>query len=880
MMTVTRRALVFATVLLSVAPVDVPVAHAQTPSPDSAAAPSPAAAQSVARPADPAVARGLTLLRGRRLMERGAAAEAEPIFAAVLADADAAGDQVSAARAERGLARARGMQGDEAGAERWFTAAEDRATRHSLPAELAATRVLRGNAAYAKGDHRAAAALWRAALAAAEAADVAEVMVQALGGLAYVSTLDDARVYLERGLTVARGSQALAGEEGRILHALSDNAYLRGEWARAMRYLEDAQPLVARLGSPVDRVRLRLSLARLFKSHGQQDRALAEYRGAAADLPSVGAVIGLSTSWATAASGLMLVGHAAEAEAPAARAVAVAQAAGNRVDEILARTVQAEVLNALGRPAEALAAVEQAPLNTSQRILVVQRADALSRLGRHAEALAAARDAEVLPGGAFEALPTDLARIAEVQRRAGAVDDALRNAQRAVDTLERLRTEAVPFDQFKVGFDDGFQRVHAALIRALSASGRHEDALEASERARARAFADLLATRGIEQETGVPQVAAARPATLAAIRQEAARTGAVVAAYWTDADQSEVWTVSPKGVVAHAVIPVTRRELDDLVARTRNLDEPVGATPRPRSAYRRLYDLLFQPVVTAARQAATNRVTVVPHGPIFTLSFAGLQASDGRFVVERFAVHYVPSMASLAALRSSEAGPTPTPLVVMAPVVEPGPSGPLPPLPGAAAEGRAVGRALEAAPSRLLGGRAATETAVRDAAPRARLLHFATHAMVFDDRPMDSYLALASGDPANGAAADGRLTAEEIYGLRLQAGLVVLSACRSGAGRVTGDGVVGLARAFFGAGASSVVASLWDLPDVIGPQLLPRFYREIRQGSDALTALRTAQLGLLVDLRAGRVVADTEAGPIPVPVHPAVWAGVVLLGRP
>lgn len=879
-MTTTQRVTLIVAATLSAAVLDVSAVRAQTPAPDQPAAPAPAAAQTMARPGDPAVARGLSLLRGRRLMERGAAAEAEPIFAAVLVEADAAGDQVSAARAERGLARARGMQGDDAAAERWFTAAEDRATRHTLPAELAATRVLRGNAAYAKGDHRAAAALWRAALAAAEAADVADVMVQALGGLAFVSTLDDARVFLERGLGVARGNPALAAEEGRLLHALSDNAYLRGEWARAMQYLEGAQPLVARLGSPVERVRLRLSLARLFKSHGQHDRALAEYRGAAADLPSVGVVIGLSTAWATAASGLMLVGHPVEAEGPAARAVAVAQAATNQVDEVVARTVQAEVLNALGRPAEALAVVEQAPLNTSQRILVVQRADALSRLGRHAEALAAARAAEVLPGGTFEALPTDLARIAEVQRRAGAVDDALRNARRAVDTLERLRTEAVPFDQFKVGFDDGFQRVHAALIRALSASGRHEDALEASERARARAFADLLATRGIEQEPGGPQIAAAQPATLEAIRLEAARTGTVVAAYWTDADQSEVWTVSPKGAVAHTVIPVTRRELDDLVARTRRLDEPTGAQPRSRSAYRRLYDLLFQPVVTVARQAATNRITVVPHGPIFTLSFAGLQAPDGRFVVERFALHYVPSVASLAALPSRDGGGSPTPLVVMAPAVEARADAPLPPLPGAAAEGRAVGRALDAAPTRLLGGRDATETAVREAATRARLLHFATHAMVFDDRPMDSYLALASGDPANGAAADGRLTAEEIYGLRLQADLVVLSACRSGAGRVTGDGVVGLARAFFGAGASSVVASLWDLPDVIGPQLLPRFYREIRQGSDTVTALRTAQLGLLVDLRAGRVVADTEAGPIPVPVHPAIWAGVVLLGRP
>src|SRR5438067_1798433 len=74
----------------------------------------------------------------------------------------------------------------------------------------------------------------------------------------------------------------------------------------------------------------------------------------------------------------------------------------------------------------------------------------------------------------------------------------------------------------------------------------------------------------------------------------------------------------------------------------------------------------------------------------------------------------------------------------------------------------------------------------------------------------------ARGDAA---AADGRLTAEEVYGLDLHADLVFLSACRTALGRISGDGVAGLARAFFYAGAASVVSTLWDVADEPTSQL-------------------------------------------------------------
>ena len=103
------------------------------------------------------------------------------------------------------------------------------------------------------------------------------------------------------------------------------------------------------------------------------------------------------------------------------------------------------------------------------------------------------------------------------------------------------------------------------------------------------------------------------------------------------------------------------------------------------------------------------------------------------------------------------------------------------------------------------------------------MLHFATHAIVSDDEPFGSYLAL--GASAADTPANGLLTSQEVYGLDLNADLVVLSACRSAGGRVTGDGISAFARAFIYAGTASLVASLWDVADEPTNRLLPDFYR-------------------------------------------------------
>jgi CHAT domain-containing protein len=302
---------------------------------------------------------------------------------------------------------------------------------------------------------------------------------------------------------------------------------------------------------------------------------------------------------------------------------------------------------------------------------------------------------------------------------------------------------------------------------------------------------------------------------------------------------------------------------------------------RTQHALRRLHELLIEPIRAQLPAGRGSRLTIVPHGPLLHLSFAALAGPDGRYLVEDHAVHYVPAIGALRFTAAADARARKTPpryLLVADPAIEVPPGGPaLAPLPGSRAEVRALAGLMPRGSTTMLTGEEATEERVRSLAPSHSLLHIATHGVAADSSVAAPWLAMAG---ARAAAADGRLTADEIYGLDLRAELVFLSACRSGAGRLSGDGVHGLTRAFFYAGTPSVVAALWDLADEPSAELVPAFYRAWLRGGDKAAALREAQLALLRRLRAGQVRVSNPAGSFALPEHPGLWAGLVLHGQP
>jgi CHAT domain-containing protein len=308
-----------------------------------------------------------------------------------------------------------------------------------------------------------------------------------------------------------------------------------------------------------------------------------------------------------------------------------------------------------------------------------------------------------------------------------------------------------------------------------------------------------------------------------------------------------------------------------------------------KRAWRELHQVLIQPIRNwlPAKPGAT--LTIVPHGPLFLLSFAALLDETGRYLVERYTLHYTPSVAALQLSERKKLGLTgrsPEYLLIADPAGLPSqPNGkPLPSLPGSRKEVSAIAQLLHSRGVTTLVGAEAQEERIRDVSSDKTIIHIATHGVVRNDSPLDSFLALGRGPSTDSQAAadsrDGRLTVQEIYDLRLRSDLVVLSACRTASGRISGDGLIGLTRAFFYAGTPSVIATLWDVADEPTHLLLPAFYRNLNRFQDKGKALRAAQLQLLSALRGGQMKIATATDTYILPEHPAFWASFILLGEP
>lgn len=392
----------------------------------------------------------------------------------------------------------------------------------------------------------------------------------------------------------------------------------------------------------------------------------------------------------------------------------------------------------------------------------------------------------------------------------------------------------------------------------------------------------------------------ASPSAAGDLVATAARLRSTMVVYWVAEDELFIWAVSADGGVHARRVPVLRSRLLELIRETAPFAESTGAnTARARRlvtrgestipvraarpiAWRALYDLLIQPIRSVLPNTPGALLTIVPQGPLLNVSFAALQNAQGRYLLEDYALHYAPAGAVLqftAAKKRADARTGPM-LLVSDPALPTltNLDRPLPRLPGARSEAAQIARLIR--PNRLtvLQDAVATEARARDLVAGKAVLHFATHAIVRDDNPFASFLAL--GPSSSGGAADGQLTSQEVYSLDLNADLVVLSACRSAGGSITGDGISAFARAFIYAGTASLVASLWDVADEPTNQLLPDFYRRWLAGESKGRALRAAQLRLLRDLRAGRVTISTPAGDVALAEHPVFWAGFALFGEP
>jgi CHAT domain-containing protein len=834
-----------------------------------------AVAGSVRQPPLPQASVADRLKEADRLAAEHRGAEARSLYIAAAEQARAESRVDLEAQAFESLGRL--LNGDSQYAEAQTFLERALPLAESIPDLPAVARIQTslGNVAVNRGRYADADALYRKAASAAEKAGEQRLLASALLNLCLLDMTPAAeRDQLREKVVAIARSIGDTDLEARVWHSRGDWHFADGSFALALEELQTAATLYEKAGNDDGLASVYTSLGRVSRMHGLALDAIPYYQRAfeiqRKEDDKIGMVQSLNATgvaYGTAGDNDKALtyyerAYALAVESQSARAIAFMK--GNLAGGLIK-------LGQYARAAELLESLLEDGGDNYPSVRHSQLSIAYVHMNRLEQARANADKAVAMAGGTQ--VIQALVRRAQVRGRQADPAGALEDLLRAADLIEQVRQKLVPLDFMKQGFTTQYLEVYSGMIAIYQGRGEAGRAIEVAESARARAFLDLLASRAIL----APK--AAKPSDIAQLSATAARTRSTILTYWTTEDELFIGVVPVAGPPQMARVAVASKRLAALVASVAPTPA-VSAVPATQAAasWKALYRSLIEPV----RQwlpAPGGHLTIIPEGPLMRLPFAALATAGGRYLIEDYSLSYAPAGAFLDAGAGRPVAPPAERrfLFVADPRLPPPARGEsaLPPLPGARAEVRAITRLVPASMTTVLANEKASKPAVTGRMPDASVLHFATHGIVNDRAPLDSYLALGLPEPPVG---DGRLTAQELYGLHLRADLVVLSSCRSAGGQVTGEGISALARAFLSAGVPAVVASVWDVPDQPSNRLFPVLYTSWLHGASPARALRAAQLRLIADLRAGKVGVATVAGEVRLTETPSLWAGFIVIG--
>lgn len=429
-----------------------------------------------------------------------------------------------------------------------------------------------------------------------------------------------------------------------------------------------------------------------------------------------------------------------------------------------------------------------------------------------------------------------LANLGYLCQETGDVEQALNYYQRAIACIEILRSSNTSAD-VRANFLAATVDTYAHTILLYARLGEAAAAFAYAEQARARAFLEILESRSAEL---VQQLSS--PTLTATEVQTALPPDTLLLAYFSTGlleahDHLPVSMRRHRFPPAHILLFALTRDtirvhdlgLSPTVLQPSDLNNVVERHFLDPAIRRTLYDRLIAPVADLLPQQ--RRIYLAPHGPLHYIPFQALIAPDGETLLR-------------------EDGPqivyAPSATILLRPVARPGAA----PTEDCLAlayngdeanrlnfgedEARSIVRMMSGA---VMDGSQLKKERLYALAQHYRCLHFSCHGIFDAETPLASSLSLAPGE---------HLTAlDVIENLRLNCDLVCLSACESGLSRVRrGDELEGLTRAFFFAGTSVLVCSLWRVDERSTRILMERFYQEVRRGTSFAEALKRAQLYL------------------------------------
>lgn len=511
--------------------------------------------------------------------------------------------------------------------------------------------------------------------------------------------------------------------------------------------------------------------------------------------------------------------------------------------------------------------------------------------------------------------------LGETFEKQGDVKKALEAYVQAEKAIEEQRS-SLNLPEFKMSFSGvrsrfyeiSVEQVYDKLINLLIKTGQDKKAFEYSERARSRSLLDMLNRGGVEFGTGPGNQLAKQQAELekeidqlsaliyqkqdglrgsadygdlkelrgrigslkkryseilVKLKMEDPHLGNLVSAdpfptsqiqkvldnksafiqYNLTGDQLVIFVVKKDHLIARRV-KVSELKLRNLSLRFRRLLKTPGSgnTRRIDRVSSQLSNYLIKPVKNDLK--GIKNLVIVPNSFLHFIPFEVLKLDGKTDLIDKFVVQYVPSASvgvlifnkgsseydSLSAFALADLSPTTYGIRWDK-------------LPGTKKEVEVISNYFKH--KKLVSGKNMTRKSVDEASGKAEVIHFATHGLFDLQAPLFSGLVLA----------DDLLTAKDIFSMKIDACLVVLSACQTGLGKIRGgDEIVGLSRAFFYAGAPSVVVSLWSVSDESTVELMSHFYANLKNHPRG-EALRLAKLKV------------RETRP-----HPFNWAAFILIG--
>ena len=447
--------------------------------------------------------------------------------------------------------------------------------------------------------------------------------------------------------------------------------------------------------------------------------------------------------------------------------------------------------------------------------------------------------------------------------------EALENYQTSVKVFNEMRSLLQSEDRWKIGFRNECNYAYTGLWRVLLKQEKIGEALAAAEEGRAQSLADLMTSQhGLkecqykgkpleEQEFGMLNHTLSSTIFLAVdvvenkvniwviskekpLLHQEKTLGRHCTKFSAETLQSLIQFAYEKiGVRAKAncenrSLDVFRENCSAVERSSKKSSQPILQEDiHPLSA---LYSYVIAPILDLIDG---DELIIVPDGPLWLAPFAALLNPFSKYLCESFKVRLIPSLTSLKIIAHcpkfhSSSGA----LIVGDPDVSEVTNShgdQLEQLPFARQEAQMIGQILNTAP---LTGKLATKCEVLKQISSVAVVHIAAHG-----RMETGEIALSPNPERKSqipAEEDFMLTMTDVMNVKLRAKLVVLSCCHSGRGEIKAEGVVGIARAFMGAGARSVLVSLWAIDDEATLEFMKNFYHNLVKGRSASESLNHA----------------------------------------